>query len=510
MLAKVFSAAILGVDAYLVDVEVDIAFGMPGVTVVGLPDAAVQESRDRVRSAIRNSGFSFPAYRVTVNMAPADTRKSGPVFDLAIALGILAASEQLPVPPLGDFVIVGELSLDGGIRSVHGVLSFALAARAAGKTHMIVPAENAREAALVEGLQVYPAQSLQAAIRLLSSPETATPFQASLPDEENIGDSIDYADVKGQSYAKRGLEIAAAGGHNLLMIGPPGSGKTMLARRLPTILPAMTFAEALETSKIYSAAGKLGAGQGLISLRPFRSPHHSISAAGLVGGGSLPRPGEISLAHHGVLFLDELLEFRREVLEVLRQPLEDRIVTISRAQQSLAFPAGFILISAMNPCMCGHRGDSLRPCTCTPSQVQRYFGKLSGPLLDRIDIHLEVPRLSESELFQQQPAESSAAIRQRVMRARECQHARFGDNGLTVNAQMLPSQLRSFCQLDPACRQILQQAMHRFNLSARSHDRILKVARTIADLEGSTEIQITHLAESLQFRTLDRQHLMAS
>lgn len=508
MLAKVLSAAMIGVEAYLVDVEVDLSYGLPGVTVVGLPDAAVQESRERVRSAIRNSGYTFPAYRVTVNMAPADTRKSGPVFDLAIALGILAASEQLDIP--AGCVAIGELSLDGSLRGVHGVLAFALAARQAGKTRLIVPLDNAQEAALVEGLQVYPAHSLTEAVQLITSLETRLPFQAERPTLLATVCDLDFADVKGQVYAKRGLEIAAAGGHNLLMIGSPGAGKTMLARRFPGILPPMTFAEALETSRIYSAAGKLGAGQGLISQRPFRSPHHSISAAGLVGGGSMPRPGEISLAHHGILFLDELLEFRREILEVLRQPLEDRVVTISRAQQSLSFPAGFILIAAMNPCPCGYRGDTVKACSCSAQRVQRYFGKLSGPLLDRIDIHLDVPRLSETELLDTQVAESSENVRLRVLGARQIQLQRFGNEGLTLNAQMTPAQLRRYCRLDGDSRLLMQQAMRSFHLSARAHDRLLKVARTLADLAGTQEILPEHLAEAMQFRSLDRPQLMAS
>lgn len=510
MLAKIFSAAVLGVDAYLVHLEVDIAFGLPGVTLVGLPDAAVQESKERVRSAVKNSGFSFPAHRITINMAPADTRKNGPVFDLGIALAILAASDQLQIEKLMDFVVIGELSLDGQVRGVHGVLPFAIAAKQAGKTRLIVPLENVAEAALVEGLRIYPVKSLLEAIEVLKRSSEIAPFETLQPLQAKLYSGADFADVKGQAYAKRGLEIAAAGGHNLIMIGSPGSGKTMLARRLASILPPMTMAEALETSKIYSISGRLGSQSGLITNRPFRSPHHSISSAGLVGGSSIPKPGEVSLAHHGVLFLDELLEFRREVLEVLRQPLEDRVVTISRAQICLSFPANFMLVASMNPCMCGYRGDLVKPCVCTPGQVARYWNKLSGPLLDRVDIHLEVPRLSEAELLQNRPAESSQAIRERVSQAREIQLKRFKDNGLTVNAQMHPGQLRSFCVLDGLAHGLLQEAIRRLTLSARAYDRILKVARTIADLEQSQNIQVSHLAEAIQFRTLERQTALVS
>lgn len=509
MLAKIFSAAILGVDAYLVHVEVDIAYGMPGITVVGLPDTAVQESKERVRSAVKNSGYTFPAHRITINMAPADTRKSGPVFDLAIALGILAASEQLLLTSLQDFVVVGELSLDGSVRGVQGVLPFAIAAKQSGKTNLIAPRCNAEEAALVHGLNVFPVESLREAVQILTTPAKMRPFSHSDISEKPVNFPVDYADVKGQLYAKRGLEIAAAGGHNLIMIGSPGSGKTMLARRLPTILPPMTFQEALETSKIYSISGRLGAHEGLIRTRPFRSPHHSISSAGLVGGTSIPKPGEVSLAHHGVLFLDELLEFRREVLEVLRQPLEDRMVTISRAQLTLSYPSDFVFVASMNPCLCGFRGDVIKACSCSPKQIERYWSKLSGPLLDRVDIHLEVRRLGETELMQYEPGESSALMRQRVIKARNIQLKRFADTGLTANAQMHPRQLRKFCQLETQGQLLLQQAIHQLHLSARAYDRILKVARTIADLAGVEQIQAKHIAEAIQFRTLDRQTIAA-
>lgn len=505
MLAKAYSSAILGVDAYIVAVEVDISFGLPGISVVGLPDTAVQESKERVRSALKNSGYIFPPQRITINMAPANTRKSGPVFDLAIALSILAASEQLSLTELERSVFVGELSLDGSIRPVNGVLPFAIAAQAGGYRHLFVPCENAQEASLVDGLRVYPVGHLREAVQLLGEGcpvHQVYQRQPLLNTAPLLGH--DFSEVKGQAYAKRGLEITAAGGHNLIMVGPPGSGKTMLARRLPTILPALTFAEALEASKIYSISGRLGLNQGLLPMRPFRAPHHSISNAGLIGGSSHPKPGEVSLAHHGVLFLDELLEFRREVLEVLRQPLEDGVVTISRAQFSLTYPAAFMLIASMNPCPCGYRGDRLKSCVCTPHQIARYWGKLSGPLLDRVDIHLEVPRLEEQMLLAPAPSESSEQIRQRVECARALQRERFAGQGILCNAHMQPRHLRTFCSLDTRSQQLLQQALQRLHLSARAYDRILKVARTIADLDASEGIQVQHIAEAIQLRVLDR------
>jgi magnesium chelatase family protein len=505
MLAKAYSSAILGVDAYIVAVEVDISFGLPGISVVGLPDTAVQESKERVRSALKNSGFIFPPQRITINMAPANTRKSGPVFDLAIALAILAASEQLTVADLEHSLFVGELSLDGSIRAVSGVLPFAIAAQAAGYQRIFVPCDNAQEASLVEGLAVYPVAHLREAVQLLADrcPSRQAYQRQALVTLPTLP-GLDFSEVKGQAYAKRGLEITAAGGHNLIMVGPPGSGKTMLARRLPTILPPLTFAEALEASKIYSISGRLGLAQGLLPTRPFRAPHHSISNAGLVGGSSHPKPGEVSLAHHGVLFLDELLEFRREVLEVLRQPLEDGVVTLSRAQISLTYPAKFMLIASMNPCPCGYRGDRLKACVCTPHQIARYWGKLSGPLLDRIDIHLEVPRLEDNVLLDPGPSEASTQIRARVEQARTLQVQRFADQGILCNAHMQPRHLRRFCALDTRSQQLLQQALQRLHLSARAYDRILKVARTIADLEASPLIQAHHVAEAIQLRILDR------
>jgi len=505
MLAKVFSASILGIDAYLVEVEVDIFWGLPGIHLVGLPDTAVQESRERVRSAIKHSGFQFPGQRITINMAPANTRKSGPAFDLAIALGMLIASEQLNSPWAADSLIIGELSLDGSIRPVQGTLAFAMAARANNKPYLLVPRQNAPEAAVVEGIQVYAVDHLEQAAHLISDLKAGSVFKSSETiSTPIISSDLDYAEVKGQQYAKRGLEIAAAGGHNLLMVGPPGSGKTMLARRLPGILPPMSFEESLETSRIHSISGLLKPGIGLIQARPFRAPHHSVSNAGLVGGSSIPRPGEVSLAHHGVLFLDELLEFRREALEVLRQPLEDAQVTISRAQLSLTFPADFMFVASMNPCPCGFRGDNGHICHCTDKQVERYWGKLSGPLLDRIDIHLEVPRLQSQEMLQVQTAESSAHIQQRVIRARKTQLKRFLKQPIFCNAQMSPRELKKHCELSQNAKDLIKQAIQRLGLSARSYDRTLKLARTIADLDAEKNIHLKHLAEAIQFRVLDR------
>ena len=507
MISFLHSASVQGIDACLIDVEIDISSGLPVFSIVGLPDTSVKESRDRVVSAIKNSGFDFPTKKITVNLAPADIKKEGGAFDLPISLGILASSGIIEKKSLQNFCAIGELSLDGKLRPVKGILPIVLSLHKFGITQVIVPEKNKNEACVAKDIEIYPFNDLKYVIKFLKKETVVEPYKQDNISIQNNSTktSIDFSDIKGQFFAKRAAEVACAGGHNMIMVGPPGSGKTMIAKRIPTILPSMSFEESVETTKIWSVSGLVQAGESLITSRPFRSPHHTTSSVALIGGGSYPKPGEVSLAHNGVLFLDELTEFRRDVLEVLRQPLEDKVVTVSRAKNTLSFPASFMLIASMNPCPCGNYGSD-KECTCNPYQVKRYRSKISGPLMDRIDIQVEVPALKIDEITSNKSVanETSQQIKERVIKARNIQYERFKGKNIYCNAQMGPKEIKKYCVLEESAGIMLHNAIEKLGFSARAYDRILKVARTIADLAGSEIIQTTHIAEAIKYRNLDK------
>jgi magnesium chelatase family protein len=507
VIAKVFSSAVIGIEAYLIEVEVDIAHGLPSCTIVGLPETAVKESKERIKAAVNNSGYNFPDDRITINLAPANIRKHGTGFDLPIAIGILAASGVLPRKKLQQLLFLGELSLDGRVKPVCGSLSMALAARNAGHKGIVVPDENKKEAAVVKEIEVFGADNLSQIVEFVLGNVAIASTDSDIEDSRHSFEPLehDFADVVGQEHAKRALEIAAAGGHNLMMIGPPGAGKTMLARCMPSILPPLTFEEAIETTKVYSVVGMLHKRQGLVSKRQFRAPHHTISDAGLIGGGASPRPGEVSLAHNGVLFLDELPEYKKHVLEAMRQPLEDRCVTISRANSTITYPAAFMLVAAMNPCPCGYHSDPKHNCRCAPGEIRRYHSKISGPLLDRLDLHIEVPAVSYRDLVELKTSESSKAICLRVTKSRQRQVSRFGiARKIYCNAQMGSREVKKLCGLDSGSKSLLETAVDRLGMSARAYYRILKIARTIADLAEEDKINSRHISEAIQYRVLDR------
>jgi magnesium chelatase family protein len=513
MVSNIITGAVIGIDGHKIIVEVDTSPGLPGMTVVGLPDAAVSEAKERIKSAIKNSGYSIPAKKVVINLAPADIKKEGSGFDLPMAVGVLASNGDIDNEKIQDYAFIGELSLDGNLRSINGILPTVIGLKENGIEKIILPAENAKEAALVGNIEIYPAETLEDVINFFSQDTIEEfklkPFKIDI--QEYLSQSVqkeflfDFKDVKGQQKAKRALEIAASGSHNILMTGTPGSGKTLLAKCFAGILPPLELSEAIELTKIYSISGLLEKNQPLIINRPFRSPHHSASAVGIIGGGTNPKPGEISLAHRGVLFLDEVVEFPRAVLEVMRQPLEDGVVTISRAQISIKYPADFLLLAAMNPCPCGYYGDSQKNCVCNDFQVQRYWSRLSGPLLDRIDIQIEVPRLKEAELLNHAPSgESSETIRERVIKAQKIQVERFKNEGIVSNSQMTPKLVKKYCKLDSDSENLLRNAITKFNLSGRAYDRILKLSRTIADMDSKEQIGVNHIAEAVQYRSLNR------